>query len=41
MPDLRRSARRARETARENPVVTAAVTIGVIGLMVALLARRS
>ena len=41
MPDLRRGARRARETARDNPVVTAAVAVGAIGLLVALLARRS
>jgi ElaB/YqjD/DUF883 family membrane-anchored ribosome-binding protein len=41
MPDLRRGARRARATARDNPVVTTAVTVGVIGLLVALLMRRS
>ena len=41
MPDLCRGARRARETARENPVVTAAVAVGVIGLLAVLLTRRS
>jgi ElaB/YqjD/DUF883 family membrane-anchored ribosome-binding protein len=41
MPDLRRGARRARDTARDNPAITAAVAVGVIGLLVALLLRRS
>jgi ElaB/YqjD/DUF883 family membrane-anchored ribosome-binding protein len=41
MPDLRRGARHARDTARENPVVTAAVAVGVIGLLAVLLTRRS
>jgi ElaB/YqjD/DUF883 family membrane-anchored ribosome-binding protein len=41
MPDFRRGARHARETARENPVVTAAVAVGVIGLLAVLLTRRS
>ncbi|MGN6464530.1 MAG: hypothetical protein ACTHLP_03490 [Rhizobiaceae bacterium] len=40
MPDLRRGARRARDTARDNPAITAAVAVGVLGLL-ALLARRS
>ncbi|MDN5927620.1 MAG: hypothetical protein L0I29_11145 [Hyphomicrobiales bacterium] len=41
MPDIRRGARRARDTARDNPVVTAAVAAGVIGLLAVLLTRRS
>jgi ElaB/YqjD/DUF883 family membrane-anchored ribosome-binding protein len=41
MPDFRRGARRARDTARDNPVVTAAVAVGVIGLLAVLLTRRS
>ncbi len=41
LPDIRRGARRARDTARDNPVATTAVTIGVIGLLVALMSRRS
>jgi hypothetical protein len=41
VPDLHRGARRARETARDNPAVTAALAVGVIGLLVVLLARRS
>ena len=41
MPDIRRGARHARDTARDNPVVTAAVAVGVIGLLAVLLTRRS
>jgi ElaB/YqjD/DUF883 family membrane-anchored ribosome-binding protein len=41
MPDLRRGARHARDAARENPVVTAAVAVGIIGLLAVLLTRRS
>jgi hypothetical protein len=41
MPDLRRGARRARDTARDNPVVATAVAIGIVGLLAVLLARRS
>jgi len=41
MPDWRQGARRARESARDNPVVTAAVAVGVIGLLAVLLTRRS
>lgn len=41
MPDLRRGARRARDTARDNPVVTTAIAVGVVGLLAVLLTRRS
>jgi hypothetical protein len=41
MPDLRHGARRARDTARENPMIATAVALGAIALLAALLARRS
>jgi ElaB/YqjD/DUF883 family membrane-anchored ribosome-binding protein len=41
MPDLRRGARHARDTARDNPLIAAAVAVGVVGLLAVLLSRRS
>lgn len=40
MPDIRRGARLARETARDNPIMTTALLAGAAALAVALLSRR-
>lgn len=40
MPHIRKGARNVERAARDNPAVTAAVALGVIGLLAALLSRR-
>ncbi|MEO5326111.1 hypothetical protein PV773_22610 [Mesorhizobium sp. CC13] len=40
LPAMRRQARAAQKTARDNPMTTALVGVAVIGLLAALVARR-